>query len=141
MRKTIRNVLLGTLVAGLFALAATPMTVHASQSRRIGAWINSGYEVVSTANGWLDDDEEETYEYWLQSGVRYTFAGTCDDDCTDLDLKLFNRANELVAEDTDPDSNPQIVFSPRTSGTYRLRVVMYRCSIEPCRYDLDQYRR
>jgi len=141
MKKINRNVLLGVLSAGLFALATNPVTVHASQSRRIGAWIDSGLGVVSSVNGWLNDREEETKEYWLQRDVRYAFTATCDNDCTDIDLKLFNRRGELQVEDTDPDDIPQIVFTPPASGTYRLSVVMFRCTIEPCRYDVNQYRR
>jgi hypothetical protein len=141
MKKTTRNVLLGTLGAGLFALATTPVTVHAGHGRRIGAWIDSGLGVVSTVNGFLNEREEETQEYWLQRGVQYAFAATCDNDCTDIDLKLFNRSGQRQVADTDSDPYPQVVFTPPASGTYRLRVVMFRCRIEPCRYDVDQYRR
>jgi hypothetical protein len=141
MKTTTRHALLGTLAAGLLALATAPVTVHAGQSRLVSSWIRAGLEVVGSIDGWLDEDEDETREFWLQRGVQYAFAGTCDNDCTDLDLKLFNRAGVLQVEDTDSDAYPRILFTPASSGTYRLRIEMYRCTIEPCRFDVDQYRR
>ena len=63
-----------------------------------------------------------------------------DEDYTDLDLKLFNRRGELKVEDTDADAYPQVVFTPPVSGSYQVRVVMFRCRIEPYRYDVNQYR-
>ena len=140
MKRTPRNVLLGTLAAGFLAWTTSTVTVHADQTRLITSWIHAGFGLVGSVNGWLDEDGEETREYWLQGGVQYAFAGTCDDDCPDLDLKLL-RGSVLQVQDTSSDAYPQIAFSPQASGTYRLRVVMYRCRIAPCRYDVDQYRR
>ena len=80
MKKITRNVLLGTLGAGLFALATTPITVNAAQTRRIGAWIHSGLEVVSSVNGWLDQNEEETDSRLAAERCPvHGFAATCDE--------------------------------------------------------------
>jgi hypothetical protein len=138
---TPRNALLSLLAAGLLALAATAATVDARQTRFNASLTRAGFGFMGSVDGWLDEDEAETREFWLQRGVQYAFAGTCDGDCTDIDLKLFNRSGALLAEDTDADDIPQVVFTPPANGTYRLRVLMYRCRIEPCRYDIDQYRR
>jgi hypothetical protein len=56
---------------------------------------------------------------------------SCDDDCTDLDLLLYDAGSgELVASDTLVDAVP-VVVAPY-EGNFVIEVVMASCSAEPC---------
>ena len=77
--------------------------------------------------------------YRLVEGVTYIFTGACDEDCSDLDLKLFSDSTN-IREDLDPDDNPTLVFKPAWTGIYRLRVIMVNCTREPCRYGIGAFK-
>lgn len=132
------------LAVGLVALvAASAAALDATQRiTRAGlVLLDSGFELTRTLDGWLDDSEVDHHSIWLQAGVEHAFSGRCDADCSDLDLRLVNRRGTVVAESTDTSAFPAIRFTPTSNGTYRLEVIMYRCTIEPCEYDVEQYRR
>jgi hypothetical protein len=40
--------------------------------------------------------KDVTYE--LEAGVRYIFVGACDQDCTNLDLELYDDNGRLIME-------------------------------------------
>lgn len=56
--------------------------------------------------------------------------GTCDSDCTDLDLYLYDSYGNLVSQDVEPDAYP-IVTAPYT-GEFSLQVTMPACYAEAC---------
>ncbi|MEN8445567.1 MAG: hypothetical protein ABG776_11205 [Cyanobacteria bacterium J06555_13] len=56
--------------------------------------------------------------------------GTCDSDCTDLDMYLYDGYGNLVAEDTELDAYP-IVTAPYT-GEFYIEVTMPSCYAEAC---------
>ena len=76
--------------------------------------------------------------YRLVEGVPYIFTGVCDEDCNDLDLKLFSGSTK-IREDVDRDDMPTLVFEPAWTGTYTLRVLMVNCTNEPCRYGVGVF--
>lgn len=88
-------------------------------------------------DGWLNRGETARHSVFLLRGSVFQADGTCDADCRDLDLVLRNSDGQVVAEDRDRDDVPIIRYDVRRSGSYRLEVVMYRCSANPCRYDVD----
>lgn len=78
---------------------------------------------------------------WLSSGETISYSGTlladenvyasCDADCTDLDLYLYDAVTgELVASDTLVDANP-VVMAPY-SGDFIIDVVMASCNAGAC---------
>src|SRR5205807_112233 len=71
----------------------------------------------------LDLNRYQDINYRLVEGVTYIFTGACDEDCKDLDFKLFSDRTK-IKEDVDTDDTPTIVFRPAWTGTYTLRVVM-----------------
>ena len=129
--------------AALTLMTLASMPVNAMQQITRVGWslLNSGFEPVRTLDGWLDEDETDTYTITLRGGVEYAFAGDCDDDCTDLDLELRNSDGVVMAKDTGSNASPALRFTPRATGSYRLKVTMYRCDVEPCKYAVEQYRR
>jgi hypothetical protein len=87
----------------------------------------------------LNQDRYQDVNYRLVRGVTYVFTGACDEDCRDLDLKLFGNGTKLK-EDVEPDDTPIIAFRPEWTGTYTLRVIMANCNREPCRFGVGIFR-
>lgn len=97
-------------------------------------FLDAGYEPIVWDSGALDDDEEDRYTVTLQAGFTYALVGVCDEDCSDLDLTLFDGAGTLVVEDTEIDDAPVVEFTVTRSGSFTLDVTMYTCTTEPCYY-------
>ncbi len=77
----------------------------------------------------------------LRQGKAYALIGVCDDDCRDLDFKLYDDNGNLVASDTQGDDTPIVRASPRWSAQFTLRVAMVKCSNAPCRYGVGIFGR
>ena len=91
--------------------------------------------------GALDEGEAAAVTATMRSGTQYLFTGFCDNDCADLDLILFDASDTEITRDEETDSYPVVAVTPPRSGTYRLVVEMYDCSIEPCRFGAAMYKR
>lgn len=103
---------LAALAVGALALAGGATLVQA-QSR----------------TDWLSTGQSVSYDGFLLSGE--TVYATCDGDCADLDILLYDANNgDLVDSDTLMDAQP-VVVAPY-EGTFVIEVVMASCSIEPC---------
>ena len=74
----------------------------------------------------------------LEAGTTYAILGVCDEDCSDLDLRLYG-ANGLIDSDVAMDDFPIVRVTTTQSGTFRIEVVMASCSVDPCRYGLGVY--
>lgn len=90
---------------------------------------------------WLNDGASQDVRYTLYAGQHYVFSGACDDDCTDLDFRLYDGGYNLVAQDVDPDPTPVVGVTPRRTGTFYLRVTMAACGASPCMWGVDLSRR
>lgn len=80
----------------------------------------------------------------LEFGYEYLFVAVCDQDCTDVDLLLYDPAGALVTSDTSvnayPDltvANAEIYFEVEATGAYRLDVKIYGCQASTCYYGVD----
>lgn len=146
MATVLRKLILSTLVLGSFLAGTGAVAVLKAQGQelaritaRLGA---AGFQSVRTpVHGSLAEGQSGWFTVYLRSDREYAIQGTCDDDCTDLDLDVTGPNGELVASDHDPDDVPHVRFVPWSSGTYRVTVQMYTCDIEPCAYAVGVYRR
>ena len=77
----------------------------------------------------------------LQGGRPYQLIWVCDEDCTDLDLQIFDSGDALLGYATDTDDLSILSLTPRSSGRYRLRVTMLGCRAAPCRYGIAMFGR
>jgi hypothetical protein len=68
------------------------------------------------------------------------FTGACDEDCKDLDLKVFVSDGDLVRKDTAPDDHPAILYTAQESRVFTLRVIMARCDRGPCKFGVGVFR-
>lgn len=91
---------------------------------------NSGYTRVDgvTKVGLLKSGDSTTLDVTLNLDRSYRLVGVCDQQCADMDMKLYNSSGALVDEDTSTDDIPLVDASPRVSGSYTLKVTMASCS-------------
>lgn len=92
------------------------------------------------AHGFLGNWEAKEHYFSVIKGKTYKFAGVCDNDCSDVDIEVYNNKGELVAEDTEVDDIPLVSFVAEYTGRYRVEVTMADCSVEPCEYRVRGFR-
>ena len=89
--------------------------------------------------GSLNDDANDQKAVTLTAGTRYVIIGVCDNDCTDIDLRLFAPDGTKIIEDIETDDYPTIQFTAPVTGTYRLSVEMAVCNTNPCYWGAQVY--
>lgn len=78
---------------------------------------------------WLSTGESVTYNGSLYAGE--SVYATCDGDCTDLDISLYD-ANSGQLVDSDVLTNAQPIVVAPYDGNFMIEVTMVSCSWEPC---------
>lgn len=89
----------------------------------------------------LTEDDNDTYTYQLVQGKRYKFVGTCDEDCDDLDLEIYDRNGRLIDADASIDDLPVVDFRAPYTGSYTLKVSLEDCSALLCAYRVRAFSR
>lgn len=93
----------------------------------------SGIAVVQRS-GMLNTDETASFQVTLTQGTSYAIVGVCDDDCSRLQLTLVKPGGSEIAKERNSESLPTLHFTPETTVTYGIRVVMEGCRWNPCWY-------
>jgi len=108
-------------------------------SRMAGAAVQQGYTryVAGPVHGSLRDDETASHAMDVIGGNQYVLFGACDNDCTDVDLKIFDQNGNLLMQDVAVDDTPVLMFTANGSGSYRVQVVMATCNRNPCFYGVQ----
>ena len=75
----------------------------------------------------------------LESYTSYIFFGVCDEDCTDLDIYIYDSNRNLILSDTKADDLPVIRFKPPRSGTYIVEMKMHSCKKNPCNFGVGVF--
>ena len=100
-----------------------------------------GYDQThDTQIGSLRDDENESFSLTLRSGTSYALVGVCDNDCSDLDLVLYDADGDQVDSDVQTDDVPIVQVTPRETMRYRVKVLMPTCKTNPCWYGIGERR-
>lgn len=102
------------------------------------AALSSGWE--ETHNEKIDSLRQggaDTLTLNMRRGTSYKIITVCDDDCDDIDLKLYDEDGDLVSKDEDTSSYAVVDATPRWTGRYSLKVEMYKCSDSPCYYGVS----
>ncbi len=84
--------------------------------------------------GTLDTDESQSFTLTLQAGVSYIVVGTCDEDCERLSLVLSDLSSHDLAADRASENAPVVRLVPHQTASYRVKVVMESCRMNPCRF-------
>ena len=111
------------------------------QLNRIGQSLQAkGYELTHQVyTGSLREGATEGVAIRLQRGVRYAIVGVCDQDCSDLDTRLFDPSQREIGRDVEQDDTPVVEFEADRTGEYILRVEMAACSDEPCAFGVGVF--
>ena len=104
--------------------------------------VSNGYHADrDPVTGSLNGGARENYMIQLQAGVAYAIVGVCDNDCTDVDLRIWDGNGTKLAEDILTDDTPVLQFTSTTTGQYRVSVEMATCSTNPCYWGFQVFRR
>ena len=87
--------------------------------------------------GHLDNGASTSHDMTVVGGNQYVLFGACDNDCRDVDLKIFDTAGNLLMQDVAVDDTPVLTFTANSSGKYRVQVVMATCNRNPCYYGVQ----
>lgn len=98
-------------------------------------------QVGQTITGTLNHGTQTGLSITLVGGGSYVVFAACDQDCTDIDLRLFAPDGQMIGEDIETDDRPVIIFTAPTSGAYRLQVMMATCSQNPCYWGAQVFAR
>jgi hypothetical protein len=137
MKRVVVSALLGvSLIASAAQAQDQWERVVRSQLQSVGAATErNGYTMASDIyQGRLDDDANTSLNVTLQSGKDYMLWGVCDQDCSDIDLVIYDSNGNEVDSDLQTDDKPLLHVVPSSTGRYRIKVSMVKCSANPCRY-------
>lgn len=136
----------GTATAIALACAAIPLSAQAQGDRwerhvreqleqaAASLAANGGGTVLATRLGMLNTDEPDSFTVTVHAGTRYIVLGACDADCSRLGLVVSDGASHDVAADRAGDNTPLVRVTAGKTASYRIRTVMERCGMNPCRY-------
>lgn len=150
MRKMMLTVA-GALCAAA-ALIASPAAAQVpdTYARQLAAQLvqvesvvtGDGYRrVQGPITGGLADNARFDHLVTLQAGRSYKIIGVCDNDCTDVDIRLYDQNNNLIDEDLLVDDLPIVDVTPQWTGPFRVQVIMATCNVAPCYYAFNVYGR
>ncbi len=128
--------------AGLAAQNQWERVVRSQIREHSGYLTDRGYDMISEVfQGRLGNHENETLTIDLQAGRAYAFLGVCDQDCRDMDLRLYDPDGDEIDSDVGDDDWPVVKVASARSGRYTIKVVMASCSTDPCYYGVGAFKK
>ena len=91
--------------------------------------------------GGLNQRSSREYNVTLRAGQDYRIVGVCDSRCRDIDLRVFDQNNLVIAQDLLDDRVPVVQVRPRATGQYAIELSMFACGAQPCWYAVNVYAR
>lgn len=91
--------------------------------------------------GALEQSQEEDATFALEAGREYMMVAVCDEDCSDVDLRLLTPDRKEIDRDVERDDHPLVAVSAPANGTYIVRTIMAACKQAPCRYGVGLFRK
>lgn len=140
--------LVSALLAAAALAAGSPATaqntyqqqIRAQLARRAANALQHGYTADrEPVYGALNDDDSDQKAVTLRAGAHYVIIGVCDEDCSDVDLRLYGPDGTKIIEDIETDDYPTLQFTAPVTGTYRLSVEMATCRQNPCYWGVQVY--
>jgi hypothetical protein len=104
-----------------------------------GSGLSRTFDYVIDSIGADTAEKKHSKSLYLYRGTLYLFAGVCDEDCTDLDIKIFDTSGKEIASDATVDSLPTVIVKPTATGNYTVEIKMYKCGKFPCWYGLGVF--
>ena len=141
-----RAAVLAILGATLLAPAAVraqnqwERTVRSQIRQHSGFLTDHGYSMSNDVyQGRLNNHANEFLTITLRPGTAYAFLGVCDEDCSDIDLRLFDPDGDEVDSDVGTDDWPVVKVTPKVGGKFRVKVIMAACTTDPCYYGIGVF--
>ncbi len=99
---------------------------------------------VKLGSTWIDELEDGDDKYitlQLYDNVEYIAVAVCDEDCSDIDLVLYDEDDRQIARDISTDDIPVIAGVPDYDGEYYLEAQMVDCYARTCAFGVAIYAR
>jgi DNA-directed RNA polymerase subunit RPC12/RpoP len=97
--------------------------------------------LADAGSGSLAQGESQEMTFDFPGQLDFSIRGSCDDDCTDLDLYLVSNGT-VISKDEDEDDYPVVTGATRDGpGRAQIRVTMARCDVSPCAYEVKVHSR
>jgi len=85
--------------------------------------------------------ERDSIRLHLEGGWEYLAVGICDEDCRDLYFYLLDQQDKQIAVDVWRQAHPRLQLKVESTANYTLAVAMGSCSVEPCYYSVQLFRK
>jgi hypothetical protein len=144
----LKKILVASLALSGVAIAPTAFAQSGEYIRQLASQLSSArssyvpnnYSLVTGPdNDILSQGDSDDYNVTLQGGRSYKLIGVCDNDCTDLDITLYDSDGDVVDRDLLDDDKPVVSVSGKSGGRYRMNVSMAKCSTGSCYYSVAVY--
>ncbi|MCS7031269.1 MAG: hypothetical protein NZL92_07050 [Gloeomargarita sp. SKYG116] len=110
-----------------------------SAARAVG---RDGYQLShEPLTGLLSAGEFDLIQITLRAGIEYVIVAVCDQDCRDMDLRLYDENGYLIDEDVALDDIPIVTVIPRRTATFRIQAIMSHCAARNCVYGVGAFAR
>jgi len=113
-----------------------------TQLAAVGLLLGLGDDYEFTHDPYVDSIRHgriDSLTLTLRAGTAYALVGVCDEDCRDIDLRVYDEDDHLVGKDMASDDKPIIQISPRWTGRFRIEVLMNTCVASPCFYGIGTF--
>lgn len=140
MKKTAVLLVLLAGISGLFALdlenwpigsymEGVMATMSATGDAVLAQHSDFGYkEGISFLGAYMGEKQSATWSFNVKSGVQYIIFGQGDQDVADLDIFITDSKSKAIAEDSEVDNSPVVVFTAKETGTYNLELELFDSS-------------
>ncbi len=98
----------------------------------------AGLRTVSTARGVLSNQNTADHYFNVVAGPSYVVIGACDENCSDVDLGVYNGSGAVVGTDVEDDDAPVVAFEATETGRHQFTVLMSTCTGN-CNYGVRVY--
>ena len=135
-------------LAGLIYL---PMTVQAQTDydHQVRSFLDTSGRIMLEPQGFQSTREiytgslsaDSNVDHWItvDGGEEHAVLAVCDEDCSDIDLYIYDESGTLIDSDSSTDDVPVLLVTPPRRTRYRVQVTMYNCDVEPCFYAVGLY--
>lgn len=135
------------LLAGVLLAVAAPVHGQSRWREQVNSQIEQaskilrerGYAKTDTYDGSLNNEAYESLTLSLRAGRQYAILAVCDNDCTDIDLRIYGPSEKEIDSDIEDDDKPVVMVSPDSDGKFRLKITMAKCSTSPCFYGVGLF--
>jgi len=146
-----------TIIGLLSILMLLPSMVTAQQSDRFERQVAiqlvaaamafdelSGYELTHEPfTGKLYTRKYEPQSKYLTlrlyQGTSYAILGVCDEDCSDIDIDLYDDNGNRISTDHQPDDKALVGVSPKWTAIFRVKITIPSCSEYRCTYGVGVF--